>query len=165
MARWHLLAPCAGLNLAQGLRMGLLNAVLRHEAFAGATPLPDAATTMAGARMRKTAEISAERERRLQGTFMSGGREFDLRRSANLSNAVLDAVIAQSLGEAFSQFWVLADDTSAQLTADETIAAGRTAKKIITGLWQTSQALREQIDAIDDETGTLAEVAAVVWPA
>jgi len=121
--------------------------------------------TIAQAKAQRWGDIKAQRELRLRGTFTSGGRLFDLSTSGNLSGAVLDAVIALSNGEPFSQFWVLADNTSAPLTAAETIAAGRLAKSLVTGLWQTSQALREQLDAIDDEAGTLAEVAAVVWPA
>ena len=164
VARWYLQAPTDGLDLSNGLQAAVLSAVLAHEAFAGATPLPDADGTVANAKVRRRVMLEAEREQRLQGTFTSGGRVFDLRRSANLSGAVLDAVIAQMLGEPFSQFWVLADNSSVFLTAAETIAAGRLAKSVITGLWQTGQGLRDQLAAIDDETGTLAEVAAVVWP-
>lgn len=122
------------------------------------------APTIAQAKAQRWADIKARRAELLAGSFTSGGRSFDLGTSGNLSGAVLDAVIALSNAEPFSQFWVLADNTSATLTAAETIAAGRLAKSLVTGLWQTSQALREQIEAIDDETGTLAEVAAVVWP-
>jgi hypothetical protein len=123
------------------------------------------APTIAQAKAQRWEDIKAQRELLLRGTFTSDGRLFDLATSGNLSGAVLDAFIALTNGEQFGQFWVLADNTAATLTAAETIAAGRLAKGIVTGLWQTSQALREEIDAIDDDTGTLAEVAAVVWPA
>lgn len=161
---WRVPLQVAALDLAAGLGAGVRAAVLEDAAFAGGAWAPGADGTVAVAKMRALAAIEVERERRLQGTFISGGREFDLRRSANLSGAVLDAVIATAAGESFEQFWVLADDTSATLTAAETIGAGRAAKALITSLWQTGQGLREQITAIDDETGTLAEVAAVQWP-
>ena len=122
------------------------------------------APTIAQTKAQRWEEIKARRELLLRGTFTSGGRLFDLGTSGNLSAAVLDAVIATSNGEPFSQFWVLGDNTSATLTAAETIAAGRAAKALVTSLWQTSQALREQLDAIDDTAGTLDAVVAVVWP-
>ena len=122
------------------------------------------APTIAQAKAQRWEAIKAHRERLLSGTFTCGGRLFDLSTSGALSGAGLDAVIALTNGETFSQFWVLGDNSSAMLTAAETIAAGRMAKGLITALWQTSQALREQLDAIDDATGTPANVAAVVWP-
>lgn len=122
------------------------------------------APTIAQAKTLRWADIKARRSVLLAGSFTSGGLSFDLSTSGNLSGAVLDAVIALANAEPFSQFWVLADNTSAWLTAAETIAAGRLAKILVTDLWQTSQALREQIDAINDETGTLADVSAVMWP-
>lgn len=123
------------------------------------------APTIAQAKALRWDAIKTRREQLLRGTYRSGGRLFDLHTSGNMSGAVLDAVIALNNGEPFAQFWVLADDTAAVLTANEIIAAGRRAAQLITALWQTSQGLREQLDAIDDTTGTLAEVAAVVWPA
>lgn len=122
------------------------------------------APTIAQAKAQRWEAIKAQRERLLRGTFTSGGRLFDLSTSGALGGAALDAVIALSNGEPFGQFWVLGDNSSAMLTAAETIAAGRLAKGLVTALWQTSQALREQLDAIDDTAGALADVAAVVWP-
>lgn len=122
------------------------------------------APTIAQAKAQRWSAIKARREQLLRGTYTSGGRLFDLHTGGNMAGAVLDAVISLQNGELFAQFWVLADDTATVLTASEIIAAGRRAAQLITALWQTSQGLREQLDAIDDTTGTLADVAAVVWP-
>ena len=73
---------------------------------------------------------------------------------------VLDAVIAMSNDEAFSQFWVLADNTVVSLTAPEMIEVGKACAALVTGLWESSQAVRGQIDA----AATAEEVAVVYWP-
>lgn len=162
--RWLVRLEVAALSLAEGLEAAVQAGVLQDEAFAGGAWAPGTDATVATAKARQWAAIKAERARRLAGTFSHGGHVYDLN-PVNMSGAVIDAMRAQLAAEPWTQLWVLADNTAVTLSAADMIAVGQACKAAVSGLWATSQALRVALDAIDDETGTLAEVAAVQWPA
>lgn len=109
---------------------------------------------------QKWTEIKDERSAREAGTFTYLGQEFDMD-PVRIAGAVMDARESIIAGETFTQAWVLANDSVLWLTAEETIAMGRTAKAVVSGLWSTSQYLRNAIDAAT----TIAEVEAITWPA
>lgn len=115
--------------------------------------------TMAEVRAARWESIKAERERRLAGTFAHDGNVFDID-PVNIAGAAMDAREALIAGEAWSQVWVLSNNTTVTLTAAQMIALGRAAKAAVSALWGTSQFLRQQIDAAT----TPEQVAAVVWP-
>jgi len=101
----------------------------------------------------------AEREMRLAGTFVSGGRVFEVDRD-NIPGAALDALRAQLASEAWTQAWVLADNSVVTLDGAQMIAAARAMKDHIAALWATSQTLRAQIEAATSAD----ELAAIAWP-
>jgi hypothetical protein len=116
--------------------------------------------TLAASKARRWAAVKLDRRRFETGTFTLNGMTFDANES-KLAGAALDAFMAQSAGEPWSQSWVLADNTVVVLDAAQMIAAGRACKARISALWAQSQAMRALIDAAT----TAEEVAAVVWPA
>lgn len=125
------------------------------------------APTLAAIKTAAWASIKAERDRRLSAGFTVAGRHYQVNQAA-MSGATLGAFMALVQGGAtaadYRQAWVLSNNTVVTLTAAEMIAVGRVCKTVVSNLWATSQYLRGLIDAIDDETGTLQDVAAVVWP-
>lgn len=101
----------------------------------------------------------AERSVRLAGTFTCGGCVYEIDRD-NIPGAALDALRAQLASEAWTQAWVLADNSMVTLDASAMIAVARAMKDHIAALWATSQALRGQIVAATTE----AELQAIRWP-
>lgn len=115
--------------------------------------------TLAAMQAQAWAAVKAERSRRLAGTFDCAGRTYQIDRD-NVPGAALDALRAQLAGEAWSQAWVLADNTVATLNAAEMIAVGRAMRQAISDLWATSEVLRAQIQAAI----TPEQLASITWP-
>lgn len=104
--------------------------------------------------------IQQERATREAGTFAVGGRVYQVDQVRLVGTAV-DAMIAQQLGEEYSQAWVLADNSVALLSAAEVIAAARACKAFVSGLWVIGEGLRAQIY---DPDLTAEQVNAIRWP-
>lgn len=127
--------------------------------FTGGSVVADAANTLEAAKLRAWAGVKNERASRMLGTFDHAGNTFDID-PVNLSGASIDAREALIAGEAWSQMWVLADNSVITLTAAEMIALARAAKTVVSNLWGTSQYLRGLIEAAT----TIPEVEAITWP-
>ena len=115
------------------------------------------------AEMQATAwnSIKNTRDRLEYGNFSYGEWVFQINKE-DITGAAFDAFLAKQSGDdSFRQFWVLADNTTVSLTADQVIAVARSMKAYVTGLHETSSALRAQIDA----TTTADAVKAITWPA
>lgn len=125
----------------------------------GGTPVMVELRTLAQAKADAWVAIKAQRDARMQGTFTHAGSTYDID-PVNLSGASIDAREALIAGEAFSQMWVLADDTVTTLTATEMIAVGRACKAVVSSLWAISQYLRGLVDA----STTITEIEAITWP-
>lgn len=132
-----------------------------HWRWAAGAWLP--APTIAQAKVRRWSDIKVQREARLQGTFTAGELVYDIN-TTNITGAAVSAMRALAQAAPFAQTWVLADNATTVLDAAAMLAVGDACAAAVNTLWATSIALRAQLDAIDDDTGTLAEVAAVVWP-
>lgn len=145
-ARWHVRVPSSTLRIGADLITALVDAVLATDDFSGATTIKDNALAIDTLRLRKWAEVKAERRRREAGTFTCAGLTFDCNTSA-IAGATLAAVVAKMTGTTWSQSWVLADNSLTVLNADQMIAVGQSCKSYIGGLWATSQALRNQINS------------------
>lgn len=161
---WRLKISADQLDLTLGLAGAVRAAVLAHPVFAGGAWAAGADASVATAKARQWASIVAQRDKRLAGTFKHAGKDYQINRPG-MTEAVVDAMLAEAADEkGWTERWVLADNTLVLLTAKQMIAVGRAARRAVSELWSTSQALRDQLDAIDDVRGTLAEVAAVRWP-
>lgn len=122
-----------------------------------------ASPTLVNIKTKKWAEVKAERSRRLTGSFTVGTNTFDCNESA-MAGATLAAFMTQyatpEVAVAYRQPWVLANNTQVSLTAVEMIAVGVAGKNYVTGLWETSQTLRTQINV----AATAEAVAIISWP-
>lgn len=105
------------------------------------------------------ASIKSQRESRMKGTFTHEGNIYDID-PVNLSGASIDAREALIAGEAWTQMWVLANNSVITLSAIEMIALARTAKSVVSNLWAISQYLRGLVEAAT----TIEQVEAITWP-
>ena len=117
--------------------------------------------TLKQIRAEKWDVIKAERIDRLVGNITVGGRTYQCNQAA-MAGAALAAFMSTAGGTTttFAQPWVLTDNTSANLTAEETIELGLAARDYVNGLSTTTQAMRDALDAAT----TAEDVAAVTWP-
>lgn len=121
------------------------------------------APTIAQAKAQRWEDLKARRQELLQGTFSVGGLQYDIN-PVNITGAAVLAMRALETNEQFEQVWVLADNSTTTLDAAGMLAVAEACAAAVNAVWAISIALRADLDAIDDETGTLADVAAVVWP-
>lgn len=151
----YVAVAAAGVRPSPIHTLSLSNGVLQ---WVDARALADVKVTAWGA-------IKAERERRLAGTFTHAGNTYDID-PVNIAGASIDAREAVLAGEAlplgigWSQMWVLPNNTTVTLTANQMISVGRACKTAVSNLWATSQYLRGQIDAAT----TIPQVEAITWP-
>lgn len=121
-------------------------------------------TAVFDAKRAKWAELRTEHARRMAGTFTAGGKTFTIDQP-DLALAMMDAFLAQRANEAgWQQRWPTADGPAVLLSAAQMLALGRARHAAVAALSNTLESLRDQLRAIDNNTGTLAQVAAVVWP-
>lgn len=120
-------------------------------------------TAVSIAKRARWAELKAEHQRRLHGTFTAAGRQFDMAQP-DLALALIDAYIAQRANEAWQQRWPTAAGDSVVLSATQMLALGRSRRAAVAAIGETLESLRQQLLAIDNDTGQLAQVSAVVWP-
>lgn len=116
----------------------------------------------------KKSNLETERDRQLNdpdATVLVNGSVFQAGPSsmADLNDALTTFTALGSVPEGFE--WRDQDNInhSADLSLLASIAAARAEQKNI--IWQQSWVLKDAVDAIDDETGTQAELNAIVWPA
>lgn len=131
--------------------------------FAGGTYVPEAADDdLDAARVRKWAQIKAERDRLESGGFDVQGLghfDSDAESRARIVGAVTAAKIAQDAGQPYAIAWTLADNTTVDLDAAATIAVGFALLAHVNAIHQRSRALRLAIDAAPDAQA----VAAIHW--
>ena len=70
------------------------------------------------------------------------------------------AIIAKSASTAFSVNWILADNTTRTLNADQMIAVGVTLGNIVDNIYDTAYGLRTKIE----NTKTISDADAITWP-
>jgi hypothetical protein len=114
---------------------------------------------------RRWNEIKQERTARLVGNITVGGRTYQCNQAA-MAGAALAAFMATVDGTTatFAQPWVLTDNTSAELTAAETIAMGLAARDYVNGLSTATQAIRDALDALEPGSTPADIAAASAWP-
>lgn len=119
--------------------------------------------TIAQAKAQRWEELKALRQELLQGRFSVGELEYDIN-PVNITGAAVMAMLALAIEAPFEQVWVLADNSTTTLDAEGMLEVADACAAAVNAVWAISIDLRADLDAIDDETGTLAAVAAVVWP-
>jgi hypothetical protein len=125
----------------------------------------DTTITLESLVARRWNEIKQERTARLVGNITVGGRTYQCNQAA-MAGAALAAFMAQVDGTTatFAQPWVLTDNTSAELTAAETIAMGLAARNYVNGLSTATQAIRDALDALEPGSTPADIAAASAWP-
>lgn len=134
--------------------------------FVGGTIVPDETATLDSKKARKWAATKLERYSRMNLGIVTDYGMFDTDdiARANISGAVLAAVVANSSGQPFSISWTLKDNTIATLTANQMIQVGMLVMTYVDECHAASRTLREAIDAAED-TDTLDAIdIASGWP-
>lgn len=127
--------------------------------FAGGSLVADEGGGLAARRTRQWALIKQQREAREYGGFTWDGSTFDSDPESRnrIMGAAQLAMLAKSSGQPFEITWVLADNSSRVLSADEMIAVGAALGSHVSALFATGVVLRQQIaDSPEPET--------VAWP-
>ena len=91
--------------------------------------------------------------------FVCDGVTYDANKT-NITGGVQMAIIAKSAGTAFSVNWILADNTTRTLNADQMIAVGVTLGNIVDNIYDTAYGLRTKIE----NTKTISDADAITWP-
>lgn len=116
--------------------------------------------SLADARTARWEAVKLERSQRLGGTFTALGHIFQID-LIMVPASSLSAMQAQLSAAPWEKQWTLADDSRVTLDAADMIAVGQAMDVAVDTIWNTSQDMRDAIEAAE----SVAEVDAVVWPA
>lgn len=164
-----MMTPFVVFNTATGeaLRWGQCQAELvEAQAGAGETALATDALTVEGNRTPLWEKVKALREAKIDGgaTFAGKVAQTDLLSRTNIAGAALAAVIAKSAAAPFEVTWTFADNSTADLDADEMISLGITAMGHVDACYARARVLRSAIDAAADMAALLSINLEQGWP-
>ena len=122
--------------------------------------------TLAEVRGHLWEKVKALREAKIDGgaTFAGKVAQTDLLSRTNISGAALAAVIAKSAAAPFEVTWTFADNSTADLDADEMISLGITAMGHVDACYARARVLRADIDAAADMAALLSINIEQGWP-
>lgn len=140
--------------------------MVEAQAGAGETALATSALTVEGNRAALWEKVKALREAKIDGgaTFAGKVAQTDLLSRTNISGAALAAVIAKSAAAPFEVTWTFADNSTADLDADEMISLGITAMAHVDACYSRARVLRAEIDAAADMAALLSINIEQGWP-
>lgn len=115
--------------------------------------------SLTDARTAKWEAVKLERSRRLGGTFTALGHIFQID-LIMVPASSLSAMQAQLSAAPWEKQWTLANDSRVTLSAADMIAVGQAMDVTVDTIWNTSQDLRDAIEAAQ----TVSAVDLVSWP-
>lgn len=130
--------------------------------FAGGVITTDQAQGLEAMKMRQWDQIKVARDAALAGGMAFDGSMFDSDpvSISRITGAAMLAMMAVSAATPYKVTWVLADNTTRELDAAETMALGAAAGAHVQAVIDQGQALRGELEAAT----TIGQVAAVAWP-
>jgi hypothetical protein len=133
----------------------------------GETALATSALTVEGNRTPLWQQVKALREAKIDGGTATpwGTVQTDALSRSNVSGAVLAALIAKSASAPCEITWTFADNSTADLDADEMIGLGITVMAHVDACYAAARTLRSAIDAAADMAALLAIDLDAEWPA
>ena len=120
------------------------------------------ARTLEQVKAAKWEAVKAQRSMIEYGTFTWDGSTFDCDpvSTSRIMGAFSLAMAALSAAQAYSETWVLADNTTRDLSAADMLAVGAALGAQVSAAFATANTLRAAIDAAT----TIPDVEAVAWP-
>lgn len=140
--------------------------MVEAQAGAGETALATDALTVDGNRPARWEQVKALRTEKVNGGAATtwGIAQTDELARSNISGATLAAVIAKSASAPFEITWTFADNSTADLDADEMIGLGLTVMAHVDACYARARVLRADIDAAADMAALLSINIEQGWP-
>lgn len=134
--------------------------------FDGGVIVPDPDATIETAKARKWAETKLQRDLVINGGAPTqyGVMDSDETSRTNIAGAVLSAIIATNASQPFEVTWTLADNSTVTLDANQMVDVGTVVMSFVNACHEHARALRQQIDAAEDEAALAAIDITEGWP-